>query len=609
MERTMRRIPLLIGSLLPLLGGALLAQDAAPPPGSGDPPARVARISSATGTVSFQPSGDTTWSLASVNYPLTTGDRLYTDRGARAELQAGRLTLRVAEGSDLTVTSLTDQFTQVGMAQGILRVSVYEMAPGDSVEIDTPRGALTLLAAGEYRVDAPSDDSPMVVAVGRGTLEWTAGGVAQLVKGGQAITISGIDVIQVASVALAAPDAFDQWSADRDRKLASSPSAKFVGRDIPGYADLDEAGTWQPDAEYGPVWYPTGVAVDWAPYRHGHWAWIEPWGWTWVEREPWGYAPFHYGRWAFVRSRWGWVPGSWVGRPYYAPALVVFVDGDSFRAGSQAWFPLGPGEPFHPWYHSGDAYRRRLNVATFGRVRNVESADVTTINYRNRRLAMTVVPVTTFRSGLPVSRRIIPITQNQILRARIAPHPFTLPGASAEAGGGMAPNTPRARRPTWFQAPAPRAAPTVRPNQPLVVRRAVPAPRQAPSAGPGNRPAAPAPRVLIGRHQPPPQEPPFQERQKAMRPDVGRPLEPQQIDNLRKGKPAGPSRDAETPAHPVLPAPRPAPAAAPAPRPAPNMPAPRAAPAAPSQRAAPAKPAPGKPAPKPADERRRGPGN
>ena len=594
----MRRLPLLLGTLLPLLASTLAAQEAAPP--AGDPPARVARISVAAGTVSLQPSGDTTWSLATPNYPLTTGDRLYADRGARAELQVGRLSLRIAEESDVTVTSLTDQFLQVGLAQGTLRVSVYEMSPGDSVEIDTPRGALTLLAAGEYRVDSPADDRPMVIAVARGTLQWTAGGVAQMVQGGQAITVSGIDPIQVASAVPAPPDDFDRWSALRDQKLAMSPSAKFVGRDIPGYSDLDDAGAWQPDAEYGPVWYPSGLAPDWAPYRHGHWVWIEPWGWTWVEREPWGYAPFHYGRWVYVRSRWGWAPGTWAGRPYYAPALVVFVDGSSFRAGAQAWFPLGPGEPYRPWYHAGEAYRHRVNVVRFGRVRNVEpTADVTAINYRNRRLAMTVVPVTTFRSGLPISRRILPVTQDQVARARIAPHPFVLPGASAEAGGSMAPPALRGRRPEWVQAPAPRAAPTAPSQRPLIVRRAIPAPRPAPAAEPG-QPAAPAPKVLIGRRSPPPQEPPFEQRQKAMRPDAGRPLEPQQIDNLRRGKPAGPPRDQESPPHLAAPAPRPAPTAAPAPKAAPANPTPRAAPAP--------KPGQGKPAPKPDERRRREPG-
>jgi hypothetical protein len=437
----------------------------------------------------------------------------------------------------------------------------------------------------------------MIVAVSRGTLQWTAGGVAQLVQGGQAITVSGTNLIQVASTGLPAPDAFDQWSADRDRKLASSPSAQYVSRGTPGVADLDDNGSWQTDAQDGPVWYPSGVQADWAPYRYGRWVWIEPWGWNWVEQEPWGYAPFHYGRWAFVGSRWGWLPGSVVARPYYAPALVVFVDGSGFQAGAQAWFPLGPGEPYRPWYHSGDSYQRRMNVATFGRVPNITvAANVNTIEYRNRRLAMTVVPTTTFRGGLPIARRAIPVTQEQIARAPIAPHPFASPGAGAAAGGGATRASPRGLRPGFVVAPTPRQGPLVQARQPLIVRQEMPAQRPAPPfqarqpmAGrqemPAPRPGAPAqanqpmpgrrdlpapvaPPVLITRHAPPPQVPPFPVRQQAMQPDVGRPLEPQQINNLRAGRPAGARRDPEIPPHPVAaqaaPAPR-QPAAAQAP--------------------------------------------
>ena len=61
--------------------------------------------------------------------------------------------------------------------------------------------------------------------------------------------------------------------------------------------------------EYGQVWYPQ-VAPDWVPYREGSWAYVAPWGWTWVDSEPWGFAPFHYGRWADIGGRWGWVPGA-----------------------------------------------------------------------------------------------------------------------------------------------------------------------------------------------------------------------------------------------------------------------------------------------------------
>jgi hypothetical protein len=98
-------------------------------------------------------------------------------------------------------------------------------------------------------------------------------------------------------------------------------------------------------------------------------------------------------------------------------------------------------------------------------------------------------------------------------------------------------------------------------------------------------PAPQAAPVLITRRAPPPPNVPFPQRQKAMPPDAGRPLEPRQIENLRAGKPAGARRDSEYPSH------QPAGQAAPAPR--------RAAPTAPQPAARPS-PRPATPAPKPA---------
>src|SRR5437867_1713415 len=81
-----------------------------------------------------------------------------------------------------------------------------------------------------------------------------------------------------------------------------------------------------------------------------------PWGWTWVDDAPWGFAPFHYGRWVWYRSRWCWAPGSYVARPVYAPALVAWVGGPSVNVSVSigrssppvGWFPLGPREVYVP---------------------------------------------------------------------------------------------------------------------------------------------------------------------------------------------------------------------------------------------------------------------
>jgi len=64
-----------------------------------DPPTRVARLSVADGSVSFQPAGTEDWVTAVVNRPMTTGDKLWADRDSRAELQIGSGSIRLGSNT------------------------------------------------------------------------------------------------------------------------------------------------------------------------------------------------------------------------------------------------------------------------------------------------------------------------------------------------------------------------------------------------------------------------------------------------------------------------------------------------------------------------------
>ena len=110
-----------------------------------DPPARVARISFSTGSVSFRPGTVDEWSTASLNYPLTIGDHLWTDSGARSELQLDTAVLRIAPATELSVLNLDDHVAQVRLTQGTVSVRVRAVDPGDTLEIDTPAGAVSLV--------------------------------------------------------------------------------------------------------------------------------------------------------------------------------------------------------------------------------------------------------------------------------------------------------------------------------------------------------------------------------------------------------------------------------------------------------------------------------
>jgi hypothetical protein len=407
-----------------------------------DPPGRVARLNFIEGSVSYQVSGDTDWVQADPNRPLTTGDNLWADQNSRGEVHIGSTAIRLSAETGISFLNLDDRTAQIQLAQGTIEVHLRNLTPGDAWEIDTPNLAFTLTRTGEDRIstDPNSNTTSILVREGEGSV--TGGGESWDLASGQQYTFSGTD--QLAYDAQAAPgfDDFETWCQSRDQTENNSPSARYVSRDVDGYYDLDQNGSWQSDSDYGEVWVPNGVAVGWAPYHMGHWVWVAPWGWTWVDAEPWGWAPFHYGRWAYVSGGyWGWVPGPLVVRPVYAPALVGFVGGGGFSLSvaigggftGVAWFPLGPRDVFVPAYHTSERYVQNVNL-TNSRIVNVTQVtnvyntvivnrNVTVNNvhytYENNTRAITAVSKETFVNARPVQASAVHISDEQIKSVRV----------------------------------------------------------------------------------------------------------------------------------------------------------------------------------------------
>jgi len=103
------------------------------------------------------------------------------------------------------------------------------------------------------------------------------------------------------------------------------------------YERLQSEGRWFDDDKYGYVWQPSEAESDenWRPYTDGHWAYTDR-GWTWVSNENFGWATYHYGRWAKVRNvGWIWVPGN-----TWAPAWVSWRQTE--RSDYVGWAPLPP---------------------------------------------------------------------------------------------------------------------------------------------------------------------------------------------------------------------------------------------------------------------------
>ena len=554
-----------------LAGAAMLLLSGA---GMADPPDRVARLSFFSGPVSFSPAGEDEWALATPNRPLVTGDRLWADAGGRAELQAGNVALRLGESTNVNVLNLDDRTTQLELTQGSLYVRVWRIDRGDTVEIDTPNLAFTVDRVGRYRIDVDADGNVTTVAVFAGQGEAYGEGAAYRIAAGDRYSFSGTGLRDYEYSDVGAPDDFDSWAAERDRRYETSVSARYVSRDVIGYQDLDQYGTWSVVADYGNVWYPRSVPSGWAPYRTGHWVWIDPWGWTWIDDAPWGFAPYHYGRWAFVTGRWGWIPGPVSVRPVYAPALVAFIGGGDLRlslsvggvAAGIAWFPLGPGEVYQPAYRVSREYFTNVNVSNT-RVTNVNitnvynnyttNTTVTNVTYRNREApgAVTAVPTTAFVQSQPVARAAVQVPREVITRqpvspvARVAPTRASLVAASAAApatAGGqhrpparalqrevVARTKPPAPPPAFAARQAALAANPGRPAEPAAA-----APQQPAAAG-----AAPARNVkLVAPTQaaaPAPKEEGRRGRGQLER-RAGAPGAPQGAPAAAQGAPAGP---------------------------------------------------------------------
>ncbi len=334
-----------------------------------DPPSRVGALSHTEGSVAVAAVGETEWANALVNRPVTRGDRLWTDPGGRAEVHLGTSTLHVASQAFVEVLAVDTDVIQLSLNEGAVNLRVRQLAESENVEITTPQLAFRVLRPGSYRIDAdPLTGATRVAVLTGAAAVYGAGTGALQLQAGQEVAFAGRDLAPVAW--LPHPDGgFQAWAVARNQMEDQSISARYVPRDVVGYQQLDAHGLWRQDPQLGPIWYPRGVSADWAPYRFGRWDFISPWGWTWIDQAPWGFAPSHYGRWAQIGSRWAWAPGPLGQRPVYAPALVVFVGasggvGWSLTSGSSpgvAWFPLAPGEAWRPTYRASPSYTRNLN--------------------------------------------------------------------------------------------------------------------------------------------------------------------------------------------------------------------------------------------------------
>ena len=424
---------------------------------AGDPPARVGRLSLVDGNVTYHGSQQDAGGPALVNWPISSGAVVDTERGARAEVWIGSTAYRLGSDSQAEFATVDDRSVDLLLHGGTLAVTIRDRDQADDLAVMTPAGQVRFFGTGRYRLEVAPDRT--TIAAQSGAAEIFANERPVTLRAGEMVTVDGRGVLTIETARYG--DDFDAWVSARDNREKSAQARRNVSPYMTGYDDLDSYGDWSTVEDYGTVWYPRAVAADWAPYRYGRWAWVEPWGWTWVDAAPWGFAPFHYGRWVQIRGRWGWAPGAYIPRPVYAPALVGWVGNPgwnaSFSHGSApavGWFPLAPREVYVPAYRTSPTYIRQVNVT---HVRNAVDIDrALRPDYRpnyahhGQPHAVTVVPTSTLRDGRPIDRAAIRPHDRHELGP--APAAARAPGSEwlAPAAGAARPGRPmdQERRPS-----------------------------------------------------------------------------------------------------------------------------------------------------------------
>ena len=249
-------MPAALALVLSALTAPLAAQQYA---GQYDPPSRVARLAHAEGSVSVSPAGTDDWRRVQRNRPHWRGDRFWTDRRSRAELELGGAALRLDERTAIEILDFDDRTAQFELTEGSVNLAVRYANRGDAYEIATPTLALVVDRVANVRIEVEPRSGRTEVVV------WRGEAIAYGERGRFALHDG--DAIRFYDASLKdydffdpRPDAFDAYADARDRRYERSASARYVPAGLIGYSDLDEYGAWRSYPEYGNVWFPTRVS-------------------------------------------------------------------------------------------------------------------------------------------------------------------------------------------------------------------------------------------------------------------------------------------------------------------------------------------------------------
>jgi hypothetical protein len=402
------------------------------------PTARVGQLSLISGYARMRADRASAWEQAALNTPITTGSAVATEIPGRTEVRVGSTALRMGQESQVVWTEISDNNLHIELKDGLFALRVRMLAPGQRVLLTAGDVTVQVLKPGAYRFRHVAHRARLRA--------WVLDGQARVAFKQQDTLLGPNQQVQVDRgvgadlTAKASEDhsSFDAFADSRDKRSDVSLSLQHVSAEMTGAEALDGHGNWRDDASHGAVWFPNNLPADWAPYRYGRWRWLAPWGWTWTDDAPWGFAPSHYGRWLFSGGRWAWAPGQLSAanalvRPVYAPALVGFYGNAAGAVWTSAaattplvgWYPLAPGEIYWPAYSTQLAYVRMLNAANvseLGQIQTLPAASSSAPPHRFARTAFaaSALPYAAFSSSKDVASNLVVLSPAALAQAPLS---------------------------------------------------------------------------------------------------------------------------------------------------------------------------------------------
>jgi hypothetical protein len=322
--------------------------------------ARYARLGEFEGTVEVQLTAADSWMPAQRNLPLVEAAWLRTAAASRLEIEldegsAWRLGPdSQGELSDYTRLSTGQRVTLLSLDRGVCYFTGQPRGM-DALTLAVPGAQITFLRGARVRLEAGESFSR--IAVFEGSVRFSSPAAEIDLREGQTVRVEPSNTARFFLDREVTAMELDQWSQQRDKAEAGSPSAGHVlGRY--GLVDLDAEGDWVQTDDLGAVWKPKQTE-GWYPFQQGRWRWYDALGYTWVSDDKWGWLPYHYGRWQ-RKEQLGWV---------WAPSVsTVFKPGDVYwlrGAKLTGWGPLAPGEEWTPPQPPEQFYRINTSYAAF----------------------------------------------------------------------------------------------------------------------------------------------------------------------------------------------------------------------------------------------------